>query len=261
MNWREMMDSFRNAQGDAVMLISHASYLFKTSGVFWAVDPRLNRDLHIQAEEGLAADFKGLQVAMVTHLHGDHYDKALIERLASQDIHWIFPHFMPAEVREEWKKKLRCCSFLAPGDEISLERLRIRAFESIHYDYFQGKRCGVEENGYRVEAGGKVFLFPGDVRNYEMLPDIQKGADEFFTHVWLGREAALSPKEEMAESFCRYFAGANAGRMWLGHLNDMDRAPIDRWTPAHAQLVKEGIQKRAPDMDIQIPEHGKVYCL
>lgn len=261
MIWRETVQSLQDSQDDSLWLISHASYLVRTGGLLWAVDPRLSVDMHLQADDTLAQDLNALRVAMITHLHPDHYDKPLIRTLAAADIHWIFPAFMPPSEQHEWQEILPLCSFLHAGEEICVRGLKVQAFESVHYDYFKGERCGVEEIGYCVAVEGKTFLFPGDVRNYDCLPEIQKGADEFFAHIWLGREAALSPTPEMTERFCRYFASAKAQRMWLGHLNDMSRMETDRWTEAHAQLLKDGIQKKAPEMEIRVPEHGKQYLL
>lgn len=261
MIWQEMIRALQHSPGDALLLISHASYLLRTGGIFWAVDPRLSGEMHRQADDTLCRDLKGLQVAMITHLHADHYDQALIERLAPLDIHWLFPGFMPDALKAKWRERLPRCSFLAPGDEISLAGLGIRAFESIHYDYFRGERCGVEEIGYRVTAGGKTFLFPGDVRDYDRLPDLQKNADEFFAHVWLGREAALAPDPGMIRAYCRYLAASGAGRIWLAHLNDHDRTDADRWTERHARMILEGIAQLSPGMTVNIPPHGSVLPL
>lgn len=261
MIWKETADSVAKTQENAFWLISHASYLLKIDGLLWGVDLRLSRETHQQADNTLAKDLKDLQVALVTHLHADHYDPALIERLAPLDIHWIFPAFMPDDQQKAWRQKLPHCTFMKAGEKIALRGLKVHAFESIHYDYFKGERCGVEEIGYMVEAGGQVYMFPGDVRNYDALPEIQKGADEFFAHVWLGREAALAPDPQIVAAYCDYLASTKAKRIWLGHLNDMSRSDADRWTEIHAQMVKAGVQKRAPSILVEAPEHGKKNLL
>lgn len=261
MIWTDVIKSVRDCRENAFWLISHASYLMKTDGILWGVDLRLNGENHRQADDTLYEFLKDLKVAMLTHLHPDHYDPALIECLAHADIHWIFPAFMPDDQKKAWLKKLGHCTFMKAGDEKTVRGLKIQAFETIHRDYFKGECFGVDEIGYRVEVSGRTYVFPGDVRNYEAVPEILKGADEFFSHVWLGREAALSYDQRMLEAYLDYLACAKAKRIWLGHLNDMDRTDIDRWTDDHARAVKKGVLMRIPEAIVEIPEHGKKNVL
>ncbi len=257
MNWRQTIRSIQENKQDAFYLISHASYILRTGGMLWAVDPRLTLENHSAADDSLSADLAGLQAVLLTHLHVDHYDEKLINTLAFNDILWLFPAFMPSEQQETWKSRLKNCLFVKPGDRIRACGLDIRVSDSIHYDIFEGKKVGVPEIGYRVTVCSRTLAFPGDIRSYGTFPEEQKNADELFAHVWLGRQAALHPRQEMIEAFSRYFADSKARRIWLTHLNDMHRPPADRWTVTHAECVREKMLQIVPGLSVEIPEPGE----
>ena len=259
MNWKQTISSIGQEGQDAFCLISHASYLVRTDGVLWAVDPRLRPEYHQMADAALPSDLAALQAVFLTHLHPDHYDERWIELLSSNDILWVFPAFMPPETQKKWRGKLPRCLFVAAGDVVCLGGMTVRVFDSIHFDVFQGKKVGVPEIGYEAFTPRRTLLFPGDVRNYEYFPDARKKADELFSHVWLGRQAALAPSEKMIEAFCRYFVSSKAKRLWLTHLEDPDRDPCDRWTRVHAERARARMLQIAPDLSIEIPVLGQVY--
>ena len=253
MNQRQTMNALRQEHRDAFCLISHASYILCTSGILWAVDPRLSLEGHQAMDDSISADLASLRVALVTHLHPDHYDEHLIDSLSRNDTLWIFPAFMPQELQKKWLLRLPRCVFVRPGDTIESDGLTIQVFESIHYDLFEGKKVGVPENGYSVQTPHRSLLFPGDIRDFSLFPETQKNADELFAHVWLGRQAALHPREDLIDSFCRYFASAQAKRIWLAHLNDTDRPPCDRWTNGHAEFVRGRMLRMSPGLSVEIP--------
>lgn len=257
MNWQEVVQSIATHSGsDAFWLICHASYLMHTNHLLWGVDLRLNDEMHAEADQTIAKDLSGLRVAMTTHLHSDHYDTRLIQLLSEADIHWIFPAFTPPDEQARLKTLLPSCSFVQAGDTLNIRGLQIEVFPSNHYDVFHGERIGVPEIGYRVTSGNRRYLFPGDIRTYTSFPAELRQADELFAHVWLGRQAALSPAGDMIDAFCRFFLSAHASRIWLGHLNDTDRLPNDRWTDEHAQTITARMHQLSPGQCIRTPDRG-----
>ena len=259
-DWKKCIASFREAREDCFTLISHASYLFRTNGVCWALDPRLDDDMHLQADDMLPEAFGEVRFALLTHLHGDHYDKKLIQSLSGLDITWVFPDFLPPEEQDFVKEYCAKRVFVHAGQELTLCGVTVRVFESNHSDVFEGKLYSVPEYGYAVCAGKTRLLFPGDVRDYgDRLPGFT-GAD-VFGHIWLGRKAALTYTSEMLAYFCDFLLSCAPRRVILAHLYDWNRSEKSMWTEDHAQAVRQIIAKKQPGLPVLSPAHGQTVLL
>ena len=220
----QVLDAYRrlqNHEGDAFCLISHASYLFKTGGALWAVDPA-HQVYRVPTLEGLS-------FVLVTHEHPDHYQSEVLARLAASGTRILAPGFLPGI------EAVPGVTTVVPGDDISLFGHRVRVLPGQHYD--EGTDIGVEEVSYWVDAPGLSVALPGDVRDYSR-PFPLRGPDWLMAHVWLGRGNALNlPCEPWRSDAARYFRDIAARHTLLAHLNDETRALIDRWTEEHACLL------------------------
>lgn len=241
---------------DGLCLLSHASYLMRTEGALWLVDPVLRADEHALADGEIVRLFAGAEAVLLTHMHVDHFDEPFLSLLCRTRALFILPDFVPEDVKTRLERLGGHILSVSEGDEVHTEHLRIKVFRSLHYDTYNGKRYGLEEYGYRVRCGGRVWLFPGDVRDYPNAPALEEGADELFGHVWLGRKNALRVTPEQVNVYCDYLACANAKRYWLTHLYDRDRSEQSMWTAEHAAMVADGLRARLPGVEIRVPEHG-----
>src|SRR5512133_1090946 len=74
--WSRMVANWKSASGeDAAWLMYSASYLFRTAGVHWAMDPlTLKQRIPAAPEMDLQQDLAGLDFVVLTHAHRDHLD-------------------------------------------------------------------------------------------------------------------------------------------------------------------------------------------
>ena len=224
--------------GNGFTLIAHASYLFKTGGVLWAVDPA--------HQEYDLPPLPGLAFALVTHEHGDHYQPRSLSALAGAGSRIVAPPFLPGiEV-------VPGAEYIRPGERATLFGHAIRAFPGSHYD--AGTTVGVPEVCYWVDAPSLSIALPGDVRDYS-FPYPLRRPDWLMAHVWLGRGNALNPPcEPWRSQAAAFFRGIGAKHTLLAHLNDLTRAPEDRWTEAHAALLIPDIPHSFTALPFEIVE-------
>lgn len=260
-DWGTMIYELQQAKADCMFLMSHASYLFKTGGKIWAVDLRLDEDMHLQADSTIKWDLQQLRYAILTHLHPDHYDPALIEKLSGIDCTWIAPDFMSDGQKAHLLRCFPKCIFVKAGDQISIDDMQIQVFASPHSDTYEGKIYSVPEYGYAVVLPGHRMLFPGDVRQYETGADVDLPDAELFAHIWLGRKAALNYSPHMVDLFCDYYLSMKPRRVFLGHLYDLHRSSESMWTEEHALVVKKRMQDMDPTVPVLIPRQGQKILL
>ena len=207
--------------GDGVCLISHASYLFKTNGVLWAVDPA--------HQVYTLPDIPGLSFVLVTHSHPDHYHLPTLTRLAAQGAQVVAPAFLPGI------ETLPRAILVSAGDEVTLQNISVSVLPARHLD--EGTDIGVEEVGYWVKTPARTVALPGDIRDYT-CPFPLRRPNLLMAHVWLGRGNALNlPCEPWRSKAARFFHDIEAERVLFTHLHDFTRAPEDMWTEAHARLL------------------------
>ena len=250
--WSEFMIDLATSADNAYWLISHASYVFRTENIVWAVDPVLQADEHRLVDKELANCFEHLKFVLVTHLHADHFDAHFLKAMENSKCMWILPSFMTAEQRAKLPIDQSKIIYAEPGDTIGINGVRINVHKSLHRDTFNGVVHGVDENGYMVTVAERRYLFPGDVRNYPKAP-VLPATDDLFAHVWLGRENALTVKKTDIDTYAEYFSKANAKRIWLGHLYDYTRHISEMWTDEHAAAVSDALHLLQPSAVISAP--------
>ena len=223
---------------NALCVLGPAMYLLKLGDTHIAIDPSLwDMPIAKEDEAALVSLLGECDGVIVTHLHEDHYDPALLDRL-SPHIPLFLPDFSPAR----WQKSQKVLHSTFPGASYSLGEVTLSFYESAHSE---GKNQ-VPEYGFSVYHRGKHYAFPADVRNYDApLPPLPP-ADALVAHLWLGRRNALLDTSAYEETFCRFVRRFSPERILLGHLYDFRRVITDMWTAWHTQKLKDRLPKAIP---------------
>ena len=268
--WRRMIARWRADDGpDACWLQYVANYLFRTTGVRWAVDPAFLPAVFGTEDvpPTLAADLAGMSFALLTHGHGDHFCPGTLRALAGLPVRWVVPdHMLSAAVDEAGLREDR---ILVPedGKAVEIDGISITAYQACHYDpappgAAPDERVGMPATGYLVETGSHRILLPGDVRTYDASQVPQFGpVDWVFAHLWLGRNAALMDEPPMMDAFCRFTIDLKPRAILLTHVLEVSRDPANYWTLGHARSVVRRLQEIAPDVRVVVPRIGECQPL
>jgi L-ascorbate metabolism protein UlaG (beta-lactamase superfamily) len=265
--WDTLIADWESTGGkDRSWLMYSANYLFCTQEVRWAMDPlELNNRIPTAPAMDVARDLKDLDFVLLTHRHKDHLDLGLVYTLRNFPIIWVVPEAILPLVLEETglpAKQILVPKSLQP---IDLHGLRITPFNGLHWEnapgYPEGRR-GVPATGYLVEQNGKRMLFPGDTRNYDQagLPAFGP-VDILFSHLWLGREAALQPHLPLLVDFCRFCLALQPRRIILAHLEEWGRQVLDFWDLEHTEQAVSILKKQAPFLPVEVARIGEKIML
>jgi len=251
-NWNRMISEWSsNDPRDSFWLMFSASYLFKTNGVRWALDPvsLLNR-LSKKHAVNFADDLKDLSFVLISHLHSDHFDKTIINKLSSLEIKWIIPDAIRDEVMSETRLKVKNVVTIHPQETINLHGFHIKAYEGFH----NSDRIKIDSASFYIETNRLRMFFPGDARRYEKrsLPKLPS-LDYFFAHLWLGYETALDDVHDLLAPFCDFSASSKSQNIILSHLFEVARDSNSYWNKTHANKAKKLFQEKYPDINIKIP--------
>lgn len=205
---------------DRVALLTHAGYLLQLDGTRIAVDIAPNWfPLTAESNQALNDLIGTCDGVLLTHDHGDHYDKSWLESLS-------VPVYVPNFLQVQGAKTV------ADGENLKIGNLLVRFFASGHVT--------VPEYGFMVEGGGKRFLFPADVRDYDSeIPNFGK-VDAVFSHLWLGKDMALKLKNNpYISKFCEFVQSFGCEKIMVAHLNDPSRNDENMWSEVHFRAVKK----------------------
>lgn len=261
--WAQLIEDFRADGPDAFGLFSHASYLFRTSGVRWGMD--LSVVPHPRAEliaDRAAQDLAPLAFTLITHFHSDHFNPRLCACLAGDETLWIVPDFAPESARAVIEAAHANVRYVTCGDVLSVAGYRILVLPGHHYD--DGGTTGTASYTYAVETpGGKKLYFPGDTRDFRTYMTVDyPHADAMFAHVWLGRTLALAPLDEtFLDAYCDYLARAQAKHVYLAHLYNFARETAEMWGEPHARAIAERLRALDPAVCTHIPRIGVLQTL
>ena len=235
--WRNLILEWQSAKLDAAWLTYAANYLFFTAGLRWALDPFsfLTR-IGGEAQPDFATDLKMLELVVLSHAHTDHFDPILLKAIASLPLTWVIPEFMLDQVNEITRLDQQQVIIPKPGQTLRFANLVLTPFEGLHM-HAEG---GVPEMGYLAEFSGKRWLFPGDVRSFNLsaLPRFGR-LDGVFAHLWLGKAQACAAHPTQLEHFCHFFAGLGAERILISHMQDFGRDADDFWDKSHFRWAAE----------------------
>jgi hypothetical protein len=263
--WKRIIaDWHRDGGPDRLYLIYAANYLFQTHGTRWAIDPLTPAGrVPGMAPMDVSEDLGGLAFVLLTHRHADHLDIDLMRSLRNVPITWVVPADSVAYVREQ--AGIVPQNILVPkaGYTLNFNGLVVLPFEGLHWEMVgtdtSGKpiRKGVPSVGYLVKCGGRSWLFPGDVRDYDLkqLPKFGP-VDVVFAHLWLGRHCALQGHPPLLEPFCDFFLHWKPHRIIVTHLEEVGRKADDYWDRTHFEMIAALIKKRATNVGVEMALTG-----
>ena len=248
--WRAVIEDWReSATGNHAWLTYAANYLFSCQGFKWALDPfaMSTRVSNILAPD-YQTDLAPLSLVVLTHEHNDHLDLNLVRTLRETEVEWVIPVYVQEVLKKAHALPEHNVTTPAPGEEIKRGPLRLLPFESLH---IHGKH-GVPETGYLVETDGQRWLFPGDIREYDLsrLPDFGR-LDGVVAHLWLGKARALDELPPYLDAFCDFFSGIPTEQLFITHLNEYGRDEKDLWGEAHFDLVRSVMFLRNPELRLE----------
>ncbi|MBE0519485.1 MBL fold metallo-hydrolase [Candidatus Bathyarchaeota archaeon] len=141
----------------SIKWLAHAAFQIKTEGKIIYVD------LEKYGEASEKAD-----LILVTHSHTDHCDPSKIEKVRKPDTVIIAPEDCVSKIGGNVKT-------LEPGEETTIDNIRVRAVEAYNYKRFRSpdnpyhpKGCGV---GYLITAEGKTIYHAGDT---DFIPEMRQ---------------------------------------------------------------------------------------
>lgn len=191
---------------------------------------------------------EGLTALVFSHWHFDHCGDALplIYRLADQAGGRVLPVWGPADETSPVRAALGLCPAvrlrdLAPGDCLTLDGLRLTAFEARH---------PVPALMLRLEGEGKTLCYTGDTNTVPGLTDFACDADLLLADGLFPQDMWAEGKPHLAAAMTASLArDAGAKRLVVTHLN-----------PA---IDPEGLlrEARAIRPDAVLAERGAVYTL
>jgi hypothetical protein len=141
------------------------------------------------------------------------------------------------------------------------DHIHIVPFEGLHWestikDGIAGLK-GLPATSYMVEFNGKRWLFPGDVRTYDI--DAMPGfghIDGVFAHLWLGRKSALIETPPLVNAFCDFYTALKPKRIIVTHLEELGRNALDYWDDSHYRMVQQRFQEIAPEIEVSCAHAG-----
>lgn len=245
--WQRVITDWRSSTtGCHAWLTYSANYLFSCNGFKWALDPfSMSSRLAGLTTPDYVNDLAPLSLIVLTHAHNDHLDRGLIAALKYAPVEWVIPEAVQDILKQECELPDRGVITPTPGEEIIRDSLRLTPFESLH---FNGGH-GVPEMGYLVEMGTRRWLFPGDVREYNLQKLPRFGSlDGVVGHLWLGKARALEAPPPLLDAFCDFFNGFKSEQLFIAHLNEFGRDETEQWRVEHFEMVKAALLERAPQL-------------
>ncbi len=258
--WANVLAAWRRPpEGDRACLTYAANYLFHTAGTRWAIDPLvLSSRIPDARPVDVANDLRGLSFVLLTHRHADHLDIDVLRALRVHPITWVIPKDIASYVREQAGLDDRNIIIPRAGSEIGFNELTVLPFEGRHWEETgkdeSGKPVvkGVPSVGYQVKCRSKTWLFPGDVRNYELKDKPDFGpVDVVFAHLWLGRHCALQESPPLLDAFCKFYIHFDPARIVVTHMEELGRKAQDYWDMEHYRQVQKRWKELAPHIDVQ----------
>jgi L-ascorbate metabolism protein UlaG (beta-lactamase superfamily) len=149
--------------GVTVHPIEHASMVLESGDRVIAVDP-------VQGAERLAA-FGGIDLVLVTDIHGDHFDAGTLQSLADEGAAII----APAAVIDQMDAKLKtAATALANGEQTTVAGVSVEAIPMYNLTESRDFHSKGRGNGYVLELAGLRLYLSGDT---EGVPEMRNLKD------------------------------------------------------------------------------------
>lgn len=206
-------------------------------------------------EHAIESAFRDGGLFLVTHHHADHFDPRVIRCAARTPGVRFLMHADQADRLTEAGVSPGSIVPIRPGECFVLGTLSIEAVATPHIN--------IEDSlGFVITGLEQRVCILSDIREYRSafaaaLPP----HDILFFNVWLGRGRALNPDPETVSSATRFIAAAAPRHVLLLHLYELNRAPEDVWTRAHAALLADRLAAEAPSVRITVPDINMDYRL
>jgi len=248
---------------DCAWLIYSANYLFRTTGVRWALDPlTLKKRVPEISPVDVAKDLGKLSFVLLTHKHKDHLDFDLIRALSRSSVRWVIPEPILSTVIKQTGLSDQRVIVPRALEPIQLEGITVTPFDGMHWEKYSSEPHpsfirGVPSIAYMVEFNGKRWLFPGDTRTYDArsLPSFGTLAG-MFAHLWLGRGCALMAEPPCLEAFCRFGIDLGTRRIVIAHLQEFGREASEYWDSEHYQKVAARFMEINPAIQVSAAYMG-----
>ncbi len=258
--WERVIDEWRTGNNeDAAWLTYSANYLFRTTGIHWALDPYfLLHRIGIPHTYDLSQDLSKLELVVLSHAHNDHFDLKLIHALRDLPIHWVVPEFMlELAVNQAGLHRDRII-IPQPGSQFTFKGLSFTPFNGLHFN----EGHGISEIGYLVEFNRRRWLFPGDVRRYDISVFPRFGElDGVFAHLWLGKGCALQENPPLLDEFHTFFSRLNPTRLVITHMQEIGREKEELWDLHHYTQVLHLFQQNKNSIELQPALTGQKIIL
>ena len=264
--WDSMMrDLERTADPNrsVVRFPNSSTYVFSTGPAsFWMMDPCYNLEPCRESERKRIAEMirEKISFILITHLHEDHCQRALVEDLKDAPIRWVVSERCRDSFAERFRIPGHRVEVLADGHSAEISGIRIESQCGYHDEPGISKVPGCSFD-ILLPDGIRLF-FPSDVRNYgKEIPHREQPADYIFGHVFLGREDARGSRFSQLDAFCRFMTCRKSAVLFLTHLYSTGRLPRDLWTHRHARMIEEKLRTEHPELKIIAPHFGDIVPL
>ncbi len=163
--------------------LGHSSVLVELEHVRVLTDPLLRDGVTVlrRVASPLApAAYEGVDAALVSHLHLDHYDVPSLRRLGP-DVRLIVPRGAA--------RLLRGAGFdsvdeLGPGESTEIGGIRVTATPAAHGGYRPPFGPRAEAVGYLIEGRERRVYFAGDTDLFDEMADLGADLDVALLPVW-----------------------------------------------------------------------------
>jgi len=169
-------------EGKAVWWLGQNGWLIKSGGLLMSTDLVLEDPDRIEASPLKASELAPeLDIAFITHEHGDHFHRATSRVLLEKSgCLFVLPRSCLEAARELGipENRIRVAVPKEPFDVRGAQVLPIRAIHG-NENFAVYEEANLDDCGYRITVGGKVFFQPGDS---VLLEDqlFQKNVDVLF---------------------------------------------------------------------------------
>jgi ribonuclease BN (tRNA processing enzyme) len=197
-------------------------------------------------------DSSSIEMAMVSHLHGDHFAGLAFLLLGAREeegrtsaLHLVGPPQLRERIRDlllalysesnpdQWPFPLEYHA-VTPGQSIALLGRKIRGYPAHHMS--DGSALCL-----RVETEGKVIAFSGDTGNLAPLAELADQADLFVCECTRADAApAANVRHLSVADIARMRPRWNARRVVLTHLSEASRRAAEALT--NVEVAEDGMQ-------------------